>query len=339
MKKTTRLLILFTLHFLIFSTFNKNVHSSDSLESFGDQEIEILASSMKENCQTKQFFLNIKKNKQYPKFGSIKEWREFCVKLEDTKVNVKNLITKNIRIFKNNYPAGLITGYYQPTIKVSFIRNKEYKHPILKKNKIYNLKTRAFIDKNYKDDDIILWTDDYINLFFLQIQGSGIGVFEDGKKVKIGYEGNNNLPYKSIGKVLIQQNKINPEEVDLFTIKFWLRDNESEAYSIMKQNRRYIFFKIKESNTSLNPRGALGLELKPNFSIAIDKDIYPIGIPFIIEYLKNGKRKLAISHDTGSAIKGYNRADLFTGNSSDSEKIAGRLKKQIYLYALIPYSN
>ena len=229
---------------MIFSTFNKNVHSSDSLESFGDQEIEILASSMKENCQTKQFFLNIKKNKQYPKFGSIKEWREFCVKLEDTKVNVKNLITKNIRIFKNNYPAGLITGYYQPTIKVSFIRNKEYKHPILKKNKIYNLKTRAFIDKNYKDDDIILWTDDYINLFFLQIQGSGIGVFEDGKKVKIGYEGNNNLPYKSIGKVLIQQNKINPEEVDLFTIKFWLRDNESEAYSIMKQNRRYIFFII-----------------------------------------------------------------------------------------------
>jgi membrane-bound lytic murein transglycosylase A len=89
----------------------------------------------------------------------------------------------------------------------------------------------------------------------------------------------------------------------------------------------------------MNPRGALGLELKPDFSIAIDKDIYPIGIPFIIEYLKNGKRKLAISHDTGSAIKGYNRADLFTGNSSDSEKIAGRLKKQIYLYALIPYSN
>ena len=259
--------------------------------------------------------------------------------MEDTKSNVKKLITKNIRIFKNNNSAGLITGYYQPIIKVSLIRNKEYKYPILKKNKIYDLKTRAFIDKNYKDDDIILWTDDYINLFFLQIQGSGIGIFEDGKKVKIAYEGNNNLPYKSIGKILIQQNKISPKEVDLFTIKFWLRDNQEKAYSIMKQNRRYIFFKIKEANTSMNPRGALGLELKPDFSIAIDKDIYPIGIPFIIEYLKTGKRKLAISHDTGSAIKGYNRADLFTGNSSDSEKIAGRLKKKIYLYALIPYSN
>ena len=95
----------------------------------------------------------------------------------------------------------------------------------------------------------------------------------------------------------------------------------------------------KESNTSINPKGALGLELKPNFSIAIDKDIYPIGIPFIIEYLSEGKRKLAISLDTGSAIKGANRADLFTGNNSNSEKVAGRLKKKIYLYALIPYSN
>ena len=316
---------------MLLSTFNKNVHSFDSLESFGDKEIGILASSMKENCQSKQFFLNLKKNKQYPQFGSIKDWEKFCLKLEDTKSNVKNLITKNIRIFKNNNPAGLITGYYQPIIKVSLIRNKEYKYPILRKNKIYDLKTRAFIDKNYKNDDIILWTDDYINLFFLQIQGSGIGIFEDGEKIKIAYEGNNNLPYKSIGKVLIQQNKLNPKEVDLFTIKFWLRDNQKEAYSIMKQNRRYIFFKIEESNTSMRPRGALGLELKPNFSIAIDKNIYPIGIPFIIEYVKSGKRKLAISHDTGSAIKGYNRADLFTGNSSDSEKIAGRLKKKNFL--------
>ena len=107
----------------------------------------------------------------------------------------------------------------------------------------------------------------------------------------------------------------------------------------MEQNKRYIFFKVEEARKSLHPKGALGLELKPNFSIAIDKDIYPIGIPFIIEYLKEGKRKLAISLDTGSAIKGVNRADLFTGNNSDSEKIAGRLKKKIYLYALIPYSN
>ena len=180
------------------------------------------------------------------------------MKLKNTKGNFKSFINKNIRVYKNDSPAGLITGYYEPTIKVSLMRDETYKYPILKHNKIYNLKTRAFIDNNYNAEDVILWTDDYINLFFLQIQGSGIGIFEDGRKVKVAYEGNNNLPYKSIGKVLIQKNKINPKQLDLFTIKFWLRNNLKEAYSIMEQNERYIFFKIQESNKSANPNGALG---------------------------------------------------------------------------------
>ena len=338
MKKNPNLSIFFSL-LLLLVTLNQSVFALDYFKNFNDQEIDLLASSINQNCQSEQFLINVKKNKQYPKFGSTEDWKKFCMKLKNTKSNLINFMNKNIKIFKNKAPAGLITGYYEPTIKVSFIKNEKYKHPILKKNKIYNLKSRSFIDKNYSVDDVILWTDDYINLFFLQIQGSGIGIFEDGQKIKVAYDGNNNLPYKSIGKILIKQNKIKPKQVDLFTIKFWLRNNQEDAYSIMEQNRRYIFFKLKESRKYINPKGALGLELKPNFSIAIDKNIYPIGIPFIIEYLKEGKMKLAISLDTGSAIKGANRADLFTGNNSDSEKVAGILKKKIYLHALIPYSN
>merc|ERR1711991_935318 len=253
---------------LLSCILKQSIYAFDHLKYFSNQEINILASSINQNCKSKQFLINIKKNKQYPKFGSTEDWKKFCVKLKNTKSNLRELMNKNIRIFKNNSAAGLITGYYEPTIKVSFIKNEKYKHPILKKTKAYNLKSRSFIDKNYKVDDVILWTDDYINLFFLQIQGSGIGIFEDGKRVKVAYEGNNNLPYTSIGKILIKQNKINPKQVDLFTIKFWLRNNQEEAYSIMEQNRRYIFFKVKESRKSMNPKGALGLELKPNFSIA-----------------------------------------------------------------------
>ncbi len=319
--------------------YNNGSFSYEHFNNFDDKEIEYLASSIIENCKSKQFFLNIKNNKQYPRFGSIETWKEFCLKLKNNRGDIRTFMKEGVTVRKNNSPAGLITGYYEPTIKVSLEKNKKYKYPILKKNKIYNLKPRSFIDKNYKVDDVILWTDNYINFFFLQIQGSGIGIFDNGTKIKIAYQGNNNLPYKSIGKVLIQQDKINRNEVDLFSIKFWLRENSKEAYSIMKQNSRYIFFKINEPKAFINPKGALGLELKPNFSIAVDKGIYPIGIPFIIEYLEEGEKKLAVSLDTGSAIKGYNRADLFTGNTSDSEKIAGRLKKKIYLHALIPYSN
>ena len=338
MKKSSNFLTFFALLFFIGNPI-KSAISLDYFKDFEDQEIDILASSLNKNCNSKQFFVNIKKNKYYPKFGSVQNWEEFCIKLQNTQDNFKDLMNKSFKVIKNNFTAGIITGYYEPTIKVSFIKNTKYKYPILKKNNLYKLKSRLFIDQNYKEEDVILWTDDYINLFFLQIQGSGIGIFEDGKKVKIAYEGNNNLPYTSIGKILIKENKIDPKNVNLFTIKLWLRENPNDAYSIMKQNKRYIFFEIKQSNISLNPRGALGLELRPNFSIAIDKNIYPIGIPFIIEYLDGGAKKLAISLDTGSAITGHNRADLFTGNNSDSENIAGRLKKKIYLYALIPYSN
>ena len=217
-------------------TVNKNIEEW-SKYPFCEQtqkEINILANSIDQNCQSKQFLINIKKNKQYPKFGSTEDWKKFCLKLKKTQNNFKDLMNKNIKVYKNNAPAGLITGYYEPTIKVSFIKNQKYKHPILKKNKMYNLKSRSFIDKNYNVEDVILWTDDYINLFFLQIQGSGIGIFEDGKKVKVAYEGNNNLPYKSIGKILIKQNKI----------KAWKKHNEMTMNFVVPHGKvKFVIFK------------------------------------------------------------------------------------------------
>ena len=264
MKKNPNLSIFFSL-LLLLVTLNQSVFALDYFKNFNDQEIDLLASSINQNCQSEQFLINVKKNKQYPKFGSTEDWKKFCMKLKNTKSNLINFMNKNIKIFKNKAPAGLITGYYEPTIKVSFIKNEKYKHPILKKNKIYNLKSRSFIDKNYSVDDVILWTDDYINLFFLQIQGSGIGIFEDGQKIKVAYDGNNNLPYKSIGKILIKQNKIKPKQVDLFTIKFWLRNNQEDAYSIMEQNRRYIFFKLKESRKIYKSQGSLRIRTKTKF--------------------------------------------------------------------------
>ena len=107
----------------------------------------------------------------------------------------------------------------------------------------------------------------------------------------------------------------------------------------MNYNQRFIFFDLKQDYTSKNPVGSFGTSLKPNLSIAVDNNIYPIGIPFLIMYEDKGNVEIAISLDTGSAIKGSNRADLFTGNNLKSEKTAGELKKKIYLYPLIPYSK
>ena len=195
------------------------------------------------------------------------------------------------------------------------------------------------IEKNYNMEDVILWTDDKIDYFFLQIQGSGIGVFENKKEIKIVYKGNNNLAYTSIGNYLIKKKLIDPKKVSLFTIKNWLRKNKTHANHVMNKNQRYIFFEIQESESIKPPVGAFGKNLKPDFSIAVDNEIYPLGIPFLMEYLEYGRIKPVISLDTGSAIKGFNRADLFTGRGVLAERLAGNMKKKIYLHNLIPYSK
>ena len=124
--------------------------------------------------------------------------------------------------------------------------------------------------------------------------------------------------------------------VNLFAIKRFLRDNPQQIEYVLNKNERYIFFKI--ANQSLkNPLGALGIELIPYISIAIDKKYYPLGIPFLVYESKEDSYKIVLGMDTGSAIKGENRADLFTGNGKEAENIAGMLKKKLILYSLVPY--
>ena len=185
---------------------------------------------------------------------------------------------------------------------------------------------------------MLLWTDDIVDLFFLHIQGSGIGKFNDGTTIKIAYDGNNNLPYSSIGKHLINKDYLKPEETNLFSIKDWLRRNKKLSIGVMNSNKRYIFFKSFESKNH-HPVGAFGIQLSPETSIAVDKKIYPLGMPFIILSEAEQMYLPVVSLDTGSAIIGPNRADIFTGREDKAEEKAGKLKKKIYLLALIPYSN
>ena len=336
-KKINFFSFLFTL--IITFSVSQVLAKNTIFNSLDERSLKSLSVNIINNCSSERFFRNLEKNYSYPKFGSKKEWKFFCKRLNN--INQKNLrgfFTKNLKIKKNNSKAGLLTGYYEPQIKVSYTKNKVFNTPILKYNKFYENKSRKFINHNYKNDDVLLWTDDYIDLFFLQIQGSGIGVLNSGDQIKINYQGNNRLPYSSIGKILKKQKKINQKKIDLFSIKSWLRNNPEKAMNTMNENKRYIFFEIKENN-NLYPSGALGIPLEPNFSIAIDNNVYPVGIPFIIKFFENKKIKIAISQDTGNAIRGVNRADLFTGRGKRSEQVARKLKKKIYLNALIPYSK
>ena len=315
------------------------IYSDNIIDRISHDEILKLKKSILENCKQPQFFQNLKKNKSYPKFGSTSNWNAFCTGLEKNKDNVKEYFSHNLRILSNKKPPDLLTGYYEPTIKVSHNSSNIYRFPILKQNKFYYKKTREEIEKSFMRSDVIVWARNKVDLFFLQIQGSGIGVLENGDKIKIAYSGNNGLKYTSIGKYLIKQKKIKASDVSMFTIKDWLNNNPEQASAVMNKNKRFIFFDLKNKYRSENPIGSFGTYLKPNFSIAVDNKIYPIGIPFLIEYLDENKFEPVISLDTGGAIKGINRADLFKGNGKKAERIAGELKKKIYLLPLIPYSK
>lgn len=307
---------------------NKNFNFTLNYSNFSK-----VKKSLEDSCKSKEFLSNLQNHSSYPQFGSYKNWKQICEKIISTDIS-KSFIEKNFDTLTFS-KKGILTGYYEPVIKISAERNDNFKFPILKKSKNLEVERRK-ITKLFKSKDVLFWTDNKIDLFFLQIQGSGIGVFENGKKIMIKYQGHNNQKYTSIGKILVKNGYIKKEKISMFTIKEWLHKNILESDEIMNQNKRYIFFK-KAPYSKKSSTGAMGNTLIAGTSVAIDKNIYPYGIPLILKTDDDKLNKIVISHDTGSAIKGYNRADLFIGRGKEAETIAGNLKKPLQLFSLVPY--
>ena len=260
-----------------------------------------------------------------------------CKKLNTENLNLSFLL-QNFKHKVLSNKQGILTGYYEPEINVSFKKTKKFNVPILRYNKNYDHLDRNKIESNFKMQDVLLWTDSKIELFFLQIQGSGFGSLEKKKKIKINYGGNNKKKYSSIGRLLKEKKLINGE-INLFTIKRFLYENPKLADDILNHNQRYIFFNIDEKNTEKSSVGSIGFSLLPFVSAAIDKKYYPLGIPLILDKVSDSKLLPVISMDTGGAIVGKNRADLFTGRGVEAEKIAGELKKKLLIYVLVPKDN
>ncbi len=327
------------LSFLFYVLVNTSTQSVEQKIKFVEEKrLVIFFHEFEKMCNNKLFFTNILNHHTYPSFGKINEWKYICSKTKDVENNknsIANFIEKyfKVKLFDKNY--GILTGYYEPSIKVSFEKDSIYKVPVLKQNKNFVYKSRKFIEKNFKNDDILLWTDNKIDFFFLQIQGSGIGIFPNGKKIRLSFNGSNELEYSSIGKHL-KRNGALEKKISMFTIKDWLKANPEMINDTLNVNKRYIFFSLKSFDNQFTT-GALKIPLKPYTSIAVDRNKYPLGIPLILNEIKDKKIYPVIAHDTGAAIVGYNRADVFTGSSIQSEQIAGNLKKEMYLFALIPY--
>lgn len=181
----------------------------------------------------------------------------------------------------------------------------------------------------------LLWLPDKVELFLAQVQGSARVRLPDGSVTRLVYAGRNGQPYTSIGKVIVAEGHMTLEEMTLGKLKAWLRDHPAEAERIMRLNRSYIFFAIGEGlDPEQGPIGAASVPLTPLRSIAVDRTLWPYGLPVWIdadlpldgEGSSRPLARLMIAQDTGSAILGPARADLFMGSGDAAGDLAGLIR-------------
>jgi membrane-bound lytic murein transglycosylase A len=264
---------------------------------------------------------------------------------------------------------GLITGYFEPYLKGSLRPSPEYSHPLYRKPKDLVSVNLGKFKKEWRGKKIfgklneselvpyderadiqkgtlrgknleLFWVNDAVEAFFLHIQGSGLIIFPDGTKERVGYAGKNGQPYFAIGRDLIERGALTRKEVSLQTIRSWLKAHPLEAQSLMNKNKSFIFFKVIKGS---GPLGAQAVPLTPGHSLAVDPKFVPLGVPIWLvtsNPLNPGEplRRLVIAQDTGSAIKGAVRADLFWGAGRRARLGAGRMKERGYLYIFLPRS-
>jgi len=236
-----------------------------------------------------------------------------------------DLVTVDLSAFSAKYAGETITGRYTGQTLVPYYDRK-------------SIETREFFK-----GQALAWVGDPVDLFFLHIQGSGKILLDQGKTLNVHYHATNGHPYRSIGKVLIDQGKIPKSEISMQAIRAYLKSHPEEQESILSANPSYVFFKTEADG----PLGNLNVPLTPGRSIAVDKKIFP---PAALMYIQTQKPvmtesgqlgaweafgRFALNQDTGGAITGPGRADVFWGNGPYAELAAGHLQHRGEMYFLI----
>jgi membrane-bound lytic murein transglycosylase A len=270
----------------------------------------------------------------------------------------------------------LFTGYYEPHLKGSLTPDARYRYPVyalpgdlmvidlspfsdalkgkriigrLRGNTVVPYPDREAIEADTGFARVaapIAWVDDRVDLFFLQIQGSGRIYLTDGSFLRVHYHGANGHPYRSIGRLLIDQGRIPREEMSMQRIKEYLHAHPDEVDAVLNHNPSYVFFKTETSG----PIGAIGVDLTPGRSVAVDRRVFPMAALAFLHTrvpLMDGNGRIdrwmdfsafALNQDTGGAIRGPGRVDIFWGNGPYAQVAAGHMqhKGSFYLLVLAP---
>lgn len=274
------------------------------------------------------------------------DWRPVCKLARDTAPEAaRSFFEIFFRPVQTGEPPALFTAYYEPELRGSPIRTPRFAYPIYRKPPELASDgawySRAEIDTAGRLQGRgleLAWLEDPVEVYFLQIQGSGRIRMPDGHVIRVGYAGKNNQPYRSIGQELIRRGELTPSEASAETIQAWVRRNPAEGQQLLNHNPSFVFFrKIADLDPGEGPIGAMGRSITTMRSIAIDPAFVPLGAPVWVE--KEGAdpmRRLMIAQDTGGAIKGPQRADLFFGTGPEAGRLAGQIKDGGRMVVLVP---
>jgi membrane-bound lytic murein transglycosylase A len=310
--------------------------------------------------------------------GKAEDWRPACAEAASLPPNdraaARRFLESRFRpwsVRNHSNPVGLFTGYYEPLLHGSRKGHGSYTVPLygrppelvtvdlgrfrddLKGKRIAgSVKDGALVpypDRKAIDEGAlagrkleIVWVDDPVEAFFLEVQGSGRVQLEEGGEIRIGYAAQNGHAYASIGKALIQRGALRADTVSMQSIRAWLKAHPQETAGVLEKNASYIFFQEMKGE---GPMGAEGVPLTPGRSLAIDLRYLPLGVPVWITGRAPAPRegdpdqklhRLLIAQDTGGAIRGPVRGDVFFGFGPEAEGMAGRMKHRGKMWVLLP---
>lgn len=237
----------------------------------------------------------------------------------------------------------LFTGYFEPVLNGALSPGGRYRYPLYRKPP--EASGRWLTRRQIEESDAlrgrgleICWVDDPVELFFLQIQGSGRIRLTNGEVIRVGYGGANGHPYRSIGQELVRRGLFNVHQVSAQVIRNWVRRNPVDGAELLRHNPSFVFFRrLRNVAADKGPLGAMNRSITTLRSIAVDPRYTPLGAPVWIE--KEGRdpmNRLMVAQDTGSAIKGAQRADVFYGSGEEAGAAAGRVRDSGRMVMLLP---
>lgn len=350
-----------------FGQFELQKSSFLSLQGWKNDDFSLFDKSLKSVCGAL-----VKKNQKSLKSEhfeySLKEYQAHCRKILEISDNekLKSYVEKNFEPYlvkMNGQEQGKFTSYYEATLRASREKGGKYIYPIygkpkdlveinlrdfdkslpnqrlvgrVKNGKLVKYYTRAEIDGGLLDAPVILWGDNEVDIYIMQIQGAAVAELPNGEEVRVAYADNNGHKFRGIGSILLEKGVIKQGEASMPQIRKWLNENGESAKKNMLLNERFIFHKIVSAE---GPIGAMGLPLVAGRSMAVDRSYIPLGSMMWLETTApsgDNLHKMVMAEDVGSAIKGAVRGDYFWGHGEEALAEAGRMNAKGRYFILLP---